>query len=85
MKLKYQNKTETLIIEISLKYKNNNLNQPVFSASGRYYSGHYGLTDRSLISAGQCLDCIPEFVKTMENKREIKSFLKSMNYGKNGI
>lgn len=75
MKLKYQNKTETLIIEISLKYKNNNLNQPVFSASARYYSGHYGLTDRSLSSAGQCLDCIPEFVKTMENKREIKELI----------
>ena len=75
MKLKYQNKTETLIIEINLKYKNNNLNQPVFSVSGSHYLGHYRLTDRSLISAGQCLDCIPEFIKTMENKREIKELL----------
>lgn len=41
MKLKYQNKTETLIIEINLKYKNNNLTQPVFTVSGDYYSSHY--------------------------------------------
>lgn len=72
-KLKYQNKTETLIIEISLKYNNNN--QLVFSATGCHYSGLTFLNPKDLISAGQCLNCIPDFVKTMENKSKIKELL----------
>lgn len=72
-KLKYQNKTETLIVEISLKY--HDYNRLVFSASGRHYSGTTLLYNKNLISAGQCLDCIPEFVKTMENKSAIKELL----------
>lgn len=73
MKLKYKNASQTLIIELELKNKKSN--QPVFTASGSYYDSLNILHDRFLISAGQCLDCIPEFVKTMENKREIKELL----------
>lgn len=73
MKLKYKNASQTLIIELELKNKKDN--QPVFTASGSYYDSLNILHDKSLISAGQCLDCIPDFVKTMTNKREIKELL----------
>lgn len=73
MRLKYKNATETLIID--LKLENKKSNQPVFTASGSHYNGIRYLMDRDLISAGQCLDCIPDFVKTMTNEREIKELL----------
>ena len=73
MRLKYKNATETLII--NLKLENKKSNQPVFTASGSLYNGIKYLMSKNLISAGQCLDCIPDFVKTMTNEREIKELL----------
>lgn len=81
-KLKYKNKTETLVIEISLKPKDNKLDQLVFTVSGRHYKSIDYLEERNLISAGQCLDCIPEFVKTMGNKSKIKELLEIYNLWK---
>lgn len=75
MKLKYKNASKTLIINLELNFKNKNINQPVFTASGSYYNNINCLRDENLISAGQCLDYIPEFIKTMTNKREIKELL----------
>lgn len=76
--LKYPNGTETLIIEISLKPKDNNLEQLVFTASGSLYKGVGRLGERNLISAGQCLGCIPEFAKTMDNKYKNKKVKKRL-------
>lgn len=78
-KLKFENKTQTLFIELELQPKKKN--QVVFSASGSWYDKHM-ITDRHMISGGQCLDCIPKFVKTMTNKRDKKTLLKIYNLWK---
>lgn len=67
MKKYYRNKKQTLVIELKLRKKEHN--QEVFTASGCFYDSLTDLTDSNLIMAGQCLDCIPEFVKTIEDKK----------------
>lgn len=67
MKKRYSNKKQTLIIELKLKRKENE--KDVFTASGLLYNSLSSLTDKTLIGGGQCLDCIPEFVETVENEK----------------
>lgn len=73
MKLRFYNGTHTFIINLELKNKDNK-EQLVFSASGTLYRGKNCL-DRFCISAGQNLDDILEFIKTMDNKKDIKKLL----------
>ena len=69
-RLKFQNSTDTLFIDIELKTKANN--HVVFSASGTLYNSLTWFNDNYLISGGQNLDIIPEFIKTVKDKRNIK-------------
>lgn len=62
-KLKFMNGTRKLYINLELRTENTT-KKPVFSASATLYRCN------TLKNAGQCLDCIPEFTKTMTDTKQ---------------
>ena len=63
-KLSFLNDNKQHLI-ITLELKEDKLQRPVFTASGQLYE------DFKMISGGQCLNCIPEFIQAMKSKKEI--------------
>ena len=84
MKLEFRTPKNLLYIDIKLHLKKHTPKQIVLSISGSFYEKKYisKQIPYKLISSGQCLDCIPEFVKDIKNSKDKKLLKKIYNLWK---